>query len=166
MLSSHYFTFFFFTCSKLVSDNYGPQCRLGSSWPERTLGTKLFLCTNLGHFCKKQKTKNELELSLRTLEMEIEPGCSWVCREGEGELRLMESGREMHSDDYRWIRSFRAFLYICKIKRIREAFSYIVIFLLLFLCLYEKETFFFFTLQLLRIFFLSLKKKKKSIEKL
>lgn len=54
--------------------------------------------------------------------MEIEPGCSWVCREGEGALRLMESGREMHSDDYRWIRSFRAFLYICKIKRIREAF--------------------------------------------
>lgn len=45
----------------------------------------------------------------------------------EGILRLMDSGHEMRSDDYRWIRSFRAFLYICNIKRICKAFSYIVV---------------------------------------
>lgn len=76
MLAGHYSTFFS-RCTKLVSDVHGPQCSMTSSWPERTLGTKLLLCRDLGYFYKK--TKSELQLSLRTLEVEIEVG--GVCRE-------------------------------------------------------------------------------------
>lgn len=67
-----------------------------------------------------------------------------------GALQPMQSGHETSVTMYGWIRSFRAFLYICNIKRTVRLFSYIVVFLVV--SCYMKG--FFYSIVAQNIFFL------------
>lgn len=165
MLAGHYFTFFFFffsCCTEPVSDDHGPQCSLGHHDQEELWVTKLLMCIHLGHFCRKKEKKKKrwLQLLLRTLEMEIEPGFSWVCRESE--KRVSGDGKRTGEAQWRLLMDsqFQGFLVHMQHKENPWGFFIYCCFLLLFLCYMKRKLFFFFfTVQLLRIFFFLVFKK-------
>lgn len=78
----------------------------------------------------------------------------------------MESRHKTRSDDIDGFCSFRAFLYICNLKRtVRLFFSYIVVVFFVVVPCYMKSKLFFLQYSCSE-YFLSFFKKKKSIEKL
>lgn len=73
------------------------------------------------------KIDQQLQLSPRIWEMESEDDCQWACREICGGLQSMESRHTTRSDDIDGFCSFRAFLYICNLKRTVRLFFHILL---------------------------------------